>query len=73
MLGRQRISERDVLSSRSCTYQVQSFLGKGAYGEVLQCVNQDTNETVAIKIFQLSDRRESEREVDHFTFVDVSP
>ena len=31
-------------------YQVQSILGEGGFGQVIQCLKKDTGETVAVKI-----------------------
>lgn len=52
---------------------VESILGEGAFAKVAKCINLDTDETVAIKIFKLGDYcvEDAEREVDYSTVVEV--
>ena len=41
------------LASDLCTYQVQSFLGKGTFGKVVKCMRLSDMETVAIKMIKI--------------------
>eukprot|EP00064_Thunnus_orientalis_P006703 superscaffoldBa00000712_g6721 len=45
-------TEGDLFSSASSDYKAQKFLGCGTFGEVLQCRNLTTNETVALKFIR---------------------
>ena len=38
------------ISSRTASYKVQKYLGRGAFGTVTECKKETTNETVALKI-----------------------
>ncbi|CAB1444722.1 unnamed protein product [Pleuronectes platessa] len=42
----------DLIPSPTTLYQVEKYLGSGAYGVVIQCKNVTTNETVALKIIK---------------------
>ncbi|XP_059180221.1 homeodomain-interacting protein kinase 2-like [Centropristis striata] len=42
----------DLLTSRSSTYQVQSFLGQGTFGKVAKCARIGDKKTVAIKMIK---------------------
>ncbi|XP_069393733.1 homeodomain-interacting protein kinase 3-like isoform X1 [Paralichthys olivaceus] len=42
-----------LLSSGSCSYQVQSFLGQGNFGKVVKCKRLEDDKTVAIKMIKL--------------------
>ena len=53
-------------SSDNSVYQAQLFLGSGAFGEVLQCQNLTSNETVAVKFIKDSRYIEAaKKEVQH--------
>ncbi|XP_035991238.1 homeodomain-interacting protein kinase 2 [Fundulus heteroclitus] len=43
---------KGVLSSPSSDYLILSFLGEGTFGQVVKCIKQATNETVAVKMFK---------------------
>ncbi|GLD57904.1 homeodomain-interacting protein kinase 3-like protein, partial [Lates japonicus] len=40
------------LTSRSCVYTVQSFLGQGTFGKVTKCTRMDDMRTVAVKMIK---------------------
>lgn len=40
------------LTSRSCVYTVQSFLGQGTFGKVAKCTRMDDMRTVAVKMIK---------------------
>ncbi|CAH2318798.1 Homeodomain-interacting kinase 2 [Pelobates cultripes] len=44
--------EHGVIRSRTNTYEVLEFLGRGSFGTVVKCLKQGTNEQVAIKILK---------------------
>lgn len=46
------VSPGDLLYSLFFTYQVNTVLGKGTYGNVLKCTHMATNVTVAIKMMK---------------------
>ena len=46
------ITVGDLIPSTTTHYQVQTNLGQGAYGVVIQCRNVTTDETVALKIIK---------------------
>ncbi|KAM7367873.1 hypothetical protein PAMP_014142 [Pampus punctatissimus] len=45
-------TEGELFSSSSSDYRVQKLLGCGTFGEVLQCINLTSNETVAVKFIR---------------------
>ncbi|KAK2851762.1 hypothetical protein Q5P01_008038 [Channa striata] len=46
------IKKDEILDGESSKYQIEKFLGKGAFGKVAQCIKLDTNEKVAVKIVE---------------------
>ncbi|KAM7395357.1 hypothetical protein PAMA_006899 [Pampus argenteus] len=45
-------TEGELFSSSSSVYRAQKLLGCGTFGEVLQCINVTSNETVAVKFIR---------------------
>ncbi|XP_069366163.1 uncharacterized protein [Paralichthys olivaceus] len=56
------ITEGVLIPSPTTNYQVQKYLGRGAYGVVMQCRNVTTNETVALKMIRSAEDIDSEDE-----------
>lgn len=56
------ITEGVLIPSPTTNYQVQKYLGRGAYGVVMQCRNVTTNETVALKMIRSTEDIDSEDE-----------
>ncbi|XP_069378157.1 uncharacterized protein [Paralichthys olivaceus] len=56
------ITEGVLIPSPTTNYQVQKYLGRGAYGVVMLCKNVTTNETVALKMIRSTEDIDSEDE-----------
>lgn len=58
------INVGQTLQSGKASYTVLKFLGEGSFGKVVEALNTDTNETVALKMIKDPGAiREAEREV----------
>lgn len=54
----------DTLSSPTADYLILQSLGSGVYGEVVKCLNLNTDKIVAVKIFKkVNAFKEAQREV----------
>lgn len=54
----------DVLSSPTADYMIVRSLGSGVYGEVVKCLNMNTEKAVAVKILKnVNAVKEAQREV----------
>lgn len=49
------MKEYDILPGTSCGYMIETFLGQGFFGKVVQCVKLDTKESMAVKILKKDD------------------
>ncbi|XP_069366154.1 homeodomain-interacting protein kinase 3-like [Paralichthys olivaceus] len=58
-MSQNRVFEKVLISSPTTSYQVQKYLGRGAYGVVMQCRNVTTNETVALKMIKSMEDNDS--------------
>uniref|UniRef100_A0A3B4XEI6 Protein kinase domain-containing protein n=1 Tax=Seriola lalandi dorsalis TaxID=1841481 RepID=A0A3B4XEI6_SERLL len=58
-----QIEKYDVLSGILSNYLIQRVLGRGSFGQVVQCINLDTKEIVAIKIMRKDESWAAKREV----------
>uniref|UniRef100_A0A3B4TW54 Protein kinase domain-containing protein n=1 Tax=Seriola dumerili TaxID=41447 RepID=A0A3B4TW54_SERDU len=58
-----QIEKYDVLSGNVSNYLIQRVLGRGSFGQVVQCINLDTKEKVAIKIMRKDESWAAKREV----------